>query len=167
MNGQMRLVLTANQDVVGRVTTLADRVEKALVVRDARERSSLKGRPFQDAVQAEVEAVVGPLGDEVRCVADEYGAVRSLKMAGDFVITLNPHETGGRELRIAVEAKTGPLNPKEAHVELERVARNRDAVAAILVFDGAEDAPLGGRHFGSYAGAKFSVVLDSDDPNPL
>jgi len=52
-------------------------------------------------------------------------------------------------------------------VELDRVARNRDAVATILVFDGAEDAPLGGRHFGSYAGAKFSVVLDSDDPNPL
>lgn len=167
MSGQLQLVVSGNQNIVSRVEELVGRAEKTAAVKEAREHSALKGVPFQDAVQVEVEAIVVALGDEVRCVANEYGAVRSLKMAGDLLVIINPRQTAGRGLWIAIEAKTGPLNAKEAQEELNNVIRNREAAAAVLVFDSADDAPLAGRRFCAHAGGKFTVVLDAENPDPL
>src|SRR5205807_2347444 len=89
------------------------------------ERSVHKGRPFEEIVQAELEAIHGPLGDEVRCVRADYGLLpKSSKgaKAGDYLVVLNPEQTRGRELTYVVEVKTGPLNAAAAKPSRRRAA---------------------------------------------
>ena len=170
MNGRvlekLELVTRSNTDVVERVTQLVERVEARLGLDDAHERSAHKGVPFQDVVRAELEAIHGPLGDEVIDTSREYGELPN-SQAGDLVIRINPRETRGRELRIAVEAKTGKLSGPKTQEALRDAAANREAAAAIVVFDSATDAPLGGRSFCPYPKSRFAVVLDADERNPL
>jgi hypothetical protein len=82
-------------------------------------------------------------------------------------VTVNPEEAHGSELRIAVEAKTGRLSASKAQAELASALDNREARAAILVFDGRRDAPLGGRAYCPHPGGKFTVVLDAQEMDPL
>jgi hypothetical protein len=121
-------------------------------------------------VLAELEAIHAPLGDEVRCVRSEYGLLpKSSKgsKAGDFVVVVNPENTGGREVSYVVEAKTGPLAADKARRELEIAIKNRGAVAGVLVFDGLDDAPLGGRAYLPHGDGRFTAVLDHEDRIPL
>jgi len=170
MNGkvidQLKIVAGSNQDVVEKMTSLVERIEAKLALDDIRERSTQKGSPFEEALHAELDAIHGPLGDEVRCVKKEYGSLPN-SQAGDFVVIVSPRDTGGRELRIAVEAKTGKLSRPKAHQALDEAMENREAAASVLVFDGAGDAPLGGRGYGCYPAGKFIVVFDPENPNPL
>jgi hypothetical protein len=163
---QLRLVQSSNQDVLTRVVSLAEKIEAKLNLEEAHERSVHKGVPFEEVVQAELESIHGPLGDEVRRVSHDYGAV-SKSQAGDFVVIVNPRETRGREVRIAVEAKTGKLTSPKAQAALDESIQNREAATGILVFGGVDDAPMGGRHYGSRPGGKFVVVYEPDEANPL
>ena len=163
---QLKLVNGANQDTLAKVTTLAERIDTRLALHAAAERSSQKGLPFEEVVRAELEAIHATLGDDVRHVAHEYGA-NPRSQAGDFVILVNPRESGGREVRLVVEAKTGRLSGRQAQDVLEHCLSNREAAAAVLVFDSTSDAPLGGRRYCPYVGGKFVAVLDGDDLNPL
>jgi hypothetical protein len=163
---QLKVVASSNQDVVEKVTSLVDRMEAKLGLDDARERSTQKGAPFEEALHAELDAIHGRFGDEVRCVKKEYGATPN-SQAGDFAIILNPHDTAGREVRVVVEAKTGKLTSPKAQQALADALENREALAAILVFDDVPDAPLGGRQYGCYRDGKFVVVFDPENPNPL
>lgn len=104
---------------------------------------------------------------EMRCATSLMSTVWIAEMKGDFVVTINPRETGGREARLVVEAKTGKLSPAKARAESTAALQNREAAASVLVFDSVEDAPLGGRHFSVSAAAHFCVVLDSAGPNLL
>lgn len=170
MNGkvidQLKVVASSNQDVVEKMTSLVERIEAKLALDDAHERSTQKGSPFEQMLHAELDAIHGRLGDEVRCVNKEYGAITN-SQAGDFVVIVNPRETGGRELRIVAEAKTGRLTRPKAQQALKEAIENREAAAAVLVFDDTSDAPLGGRSYGCYPDRKFIAVFDSEDPNPL
>lgn len=87
--------------------------------------------------------------------------------AGDYLVVLNPEHTRGREISFVVEAKTGPLNAAAAQRELETAIRNRGAAAGVLVFDGLEDAPLGGRCYLPHGDGRFTAVLDLEDGLPL
>ncbi|HLG09551.1 MAG TPA: hypothetical protein VI409_12860, partial [Gaiellaceae bacterium] len=82
-------------------------------------------------------------------------------------VTINPEHTRGREVCYVVEAKTGPLNAAAAKRELEAAITNRGAVAGVLVFDGLDDAPLGGRSYMPHADGRFSAVLDLENGIPL
>jgi hypothetical protein len=152
---QLKLVTGGTQDTLAKVTTLAERVEARLVLDDAVERSSQKGLPFEEVLHGELQAIHGPLADEVRHVGHEAGMTPESR-AGDFVIVVNPRETAGRELRLVVEAKTGRLSARRAQAALDESLANREALAAVLVFDSPQDAPLGGRRF-----ARFAVAASS------
>src|SRR5262249_8073107 len=133
-----------------RVNTLLGKIEQKLQLDDQVERSAHKGRPFEEVVQAELESIHGPLGDTVRCVRSDYGLLAKTSKgakAGDYLVVLNPEHTRGREVSYVVEAKTGRLRATEAKRELETAISNRAAAAGVLVFDGIDDAPLGGRCF--------------------
>jgi len=170
----LKLVNSSNQDVVGKVTDvvgqvteLASRVEAKLKLDAAIDKSSVKGLPFQGRVGMELEALHGRLLDDVRDVSAEYGDIPH-SQKGDFVVAINPKETGGREVRIVVETKTGPLSKPGAHRELDEAMENRGAVAGILVFDGVADARLDGRHYCAYPNGRFVVVYEEDgDALPL
>ena len=66
-----------------------------------------------------------------------------------------------------MEAKTGRLSAPKAKAALDEAVTNRDAASGVLVFDGAADAPLGGRHYGVWPGGNFVAVLDAESLIPL
>jgi hypothetical protein len=170
VGAELKLFSSSNTETLTRVNTLLGRIEHKLGLDEQIERSVHKGRPFEEIVRAELEAIHGPLGDEVRCVRAEYGLLPTRSKgakAGDYVVILNPEHTRGREISFAVEAKTGPLNAAAAQRELETAIRNRGSVAGVLVFDGLEDAPLGGRCYLPHGDGRFTAVLDLEDGLPL
>jgi hypothetical protein len=59
------------------------------------------------------------------------------------------------------------LSAAAAQRELESAIRNRDSAAGVLVFDGLEDAPLGGRCYLPHGDGRFTAVLDHEDGLPL
>ena len=170
VGAQLKLFSSSNTETLTRVNTILNRIEQKLQLDSQIERSVHKGRPFEEIVQAELEAIHGPLGDEVRCVRAEYGLLPKNSKgakAGDYRVVINPEHTRGREISYVVEAKTGPLNAAAAKRELEAAISNRGAVAGVLVFDGLTDAPLGGRSFMPHGDGRFTAVLDVDDGIPL
>ena len=170
VGAQLKLLSSSNTDTLTRVNTLLGKIEQKLQLDAQIERSMHKGRPFEEVIQAELEAIHGPLGDEVRCVRTEYGlAPKTSKgvKAGDFLVVLNPEHTRGREISYVVEAKTGPLNARSSKRELEAAIHNRGAAAGVLVFDSLADAPLGGRCYLPHGDGRFTAVLDVEDGIPL
>jgi hypothetical protein len=162
---QVKVLNDTAQDVLTKVASVSEKLDAKLGLDDARERSTQKGAPFEDVVQIELEAIAGQLGDEVKCVKHDYGSANT--QAGDTVVTVNPAHTRSRAVQFVIEVKTGKLTGPKAHAALKDAVENRDASAGILVFDGVEDAPLGGRRFGCFPGGRYFVVLDSDDLDPL
>lgn len=170
VGSQVRVFTSSNVELLTRVNILLDKIEQKLQLDQAIERSAHKGRPFEEIVQVELAAIHGPLGDEVRCVRAEYGLLPKTSKgakAGDFIVSINPEHTHGREVNYVVEAKTGPLNAAAAKRELESAIRNRGAVAGVLVFDGLADAPLGGRSYLPHGDGRFTAVLEVDNAIPL
>jgi hypothetical protein len=170
VGAHLKLFSISNTDTLTRVNTILNRIEQKLQLDDQVERSVHKGRPFEEIVQAELQAIHGPLGDEVRCVRAEYGLVPKTNKgakAGDYLVVLNPKDTRGREVSYVVEAKSGPLSAPAAKRELEAAIRNRGATAGVLVFDGLADAPLGGRSYLPHGDGRFTAVLDVEDGFPL
>jgi hypothetical protein len=170
IGSQMKLFSSSNTDTLTRVNTILNRIEQKLQLDEQVERSVHKGRPFEEIVQAELEAIHGPLGDEVRCVRAEYGLLPKNNKgakAGDYVVVLNPEHTRGREISYVIEAKTGPLAAAASKRELEAAIANRGAASGVLVFDGLPDAPLGGRSYMPHGDGRFTAVLDIDDGIPL
>jgi hypothetical protein len=153
--------------LISNVASLVKSIEGQRRVNEATERSSTKGLPFQEVIGDRLEALLCPLGDEVRCVANEYGLVAGLKQVGDYLITVDPQETGGRKATFVVEVKTGKLNKAKTHEELDNAIENRGAAAGVIVFDSTEDAPTGGRRYCTYPGGKFITVLDPEDADGL
>jgi predicted Holliday junction resolvase-like endonuclease len=170
VGAQLKLFSSSSTETLVRVNTLLNRIEQKLKLDEQIERSAHKGRPFEEIVQAELEAIHGSLGDEVRCVRADYGLQpkngKGAK-AGDFVVIVNPEHTHGREVSFVVEAKTGPLRAAEAKRELEMAIKNRGAVAGVLVFDGVDDAPLGGRTFMHHGDGRLTAVLDLESGVPF
>jgi hypothetical protein len=158
---QLRLVNSHSTEVVAKVTSLIERLEQKEKLAEQHERTTHKGAPFEDQVDVELVAIHGRLGDEVRSVKHETGVVPGSK-AGDFLVTIDAAQTGGREARVVVECKTGKLSGPKALAALKEAMENWGAQAGILVFDGASDAPLGGRQYMAYPDGKIIVVLDEE-----
>ncbi len=170
VGAQLKLFAGSNTETLQRVNTLLGKIEQKLQLDEQLERSVHKGRPFEEIVQAELEAIHGPLGDEVRCVRADYGLLPKTSKgakAGDYLVVLNSEQTRGREITYVVEVKTGPLNAAAAKRELEGAIRNRGAAAGVLVFDGLADAPLGGRSYLPHGDGRFTAVFDAEDGIPI
>lgn len=170
LGAQLKLLSSTSADTLGRVNALMGRIEQKLQLDQAVERSVHKGRPFEEVVQAELEAIHGPLGDDVRCVRAAYGLMPKANKgakAGDYLVAINPEHTRGREISYVVEAKTGPLSAAAAKRELTTAMQNRGAAAGVLVFDSLGDAPLGGRCYLPHGDGRFTAVLDPTDGSRL
>ena len=149
---------------------LIGKIEQKLQLDRERERSTHKGGPFEEIVKIELEAFHGSLGDKVRFVRNQYGLLPKRgkgAMAGDHLIVLNPLHTRGREVAYVVEAKTGPLSSTEAERALVAATENRGTVGGVLVFDGVEDAPLGGRRYMDHGNGRYTAVLDVQSGDTL
>lgn len=100
---------------------------------DERARGTAKGLEFEDAVGERLAELARGFGDFLERTGTDAGeALRSKK--GDFVLTIDPTRTHGRELRVVIEAKDRSLSRRALAEELTAARVNRGAAAALAVF---------------------------------
>ncbi len=122
--------------------------------------TTAKGLAFEEEVLEALVRIAGPHGDVPAAVGTMSGASGS--KTGDFVVTLNPAATNGRNICYAVEAKDRKLSLRAALDELEKAMANRDALASILVFKSPECCPAPDL-FTPYDNKALVVLEDGDD----
>ena len=130
-------------EVTGEFRSLSERLaslEAANGARaDERSRGTAKGLEFEDALALRLEGLAHGTGDFLERTGTEAGdALRSKK--GDFVLTVDPSRTGGRELRVVIEAKDRSLSRRVLAEELTAARTNRGAAIALVIFT-PEHAP--------------------------
>jgi hypothetical protein len=139
-------------------------IEAAAAARGAeRARSAAKGADFEDVLEAMLADIARGAGDLVDRTSGEAGGVMRSKK-GDFVVTINPAQTGGAELRLVIEAKDRPMSGRAMRDELREAKENRAAAVGLVVFSPAH-APAGIAPFDVRAGDVYCVV-DPADPDP-
>jgi hypothetical protein len=141
------------------VGELSEKIAVSEAQAEALEKSSLKGRSFEDALHEVLAPLVAPLGDVAEQTGDTTGCAGSKK--GDEVVTLNPEDTRGADACYVLEAKDSKLGVKAINEELDGALANRGALAAIAVFGREGQCPTGVPF--SYQGNKAIVVLDKDE----
>jgi hypothetical protein len=128
-----------------------------------RARSAAKGGDFEDVLEAMLADLARGAGDLVDRTAGEAGEILRSKK-GDFVVTVDPAQTGGAELRIVVEAKDRPMSGRAMRDELREAKQNRAAAVGLVVFSPVH-APAGIAPFDVRAGDVYCVV-DPTAPDP-
>ena len=110
-------------------------------------------------VEAGLAELARGVGDFLERTGTEAGdALRSKK--GDFVLTVDPSRTGGRELRVVIEAKDRSLSRRVLAEELTAARANRGAAIALAVFT-PEHAPTGVSPF-ALVGSDVYAVYDPE-----
>jgi hypothetical protein len=139
-------------------------IEAAAAARGAeRARSTAKGADFEDLLEAMLGDLARGSGDLLDRTGGEAGDVLRSKK-GDFVVTVNPAQTAGADLRIVVEAKDRPMSGRAMRDELREAKENRTAVIGLVVFT-ATHAPAGIAPFDVRNGDVYCVI-DPADPDP-
>jgi hypothetical protein len=126
--------------------------------------SSSKGLDWEASLAPALDACFAPLGDELEATGLVAGIADS--KVGDYVVTLNPRDTGGRHRRVVFEAKTRKRRCTVANAleELDRAMLNRQAQAGVMVFANRTQSPLQ-KPLRFYHGNRILVVYDPDgDP---
>lgn len=122
------------RDGLREVTDRLSRLEAGDSARaDERARGTAKGTEFEDVVEERLGVIARACGDLVeRCGTVAGDSVRG--RTGDFVLAVNPGVTRGLEVRVAIEAKSGPVGLTAIGRQLEGSRRNRRASVAVAVF---------------------------------
>ena len=125
--------------------------------------SAAKGLGFEDVIGPVLDACFAPHGDELEATGATPGIAD--EKVGDFVVTLNPRDTAGRDRRIVFELKTRRQRPtvQNALQELDRAMLNRDAQVAVMVFAHRSQAPLKGKPLRAFHGNRIMVVWDPEN----
>src|SRR4249919_853634 len=124
-------------EVTDGFTRLNDRltaIEAAASARASeRSRSAAKGADFEDLLEAMLGDIARGSGDLVDRTGTEAGdVIRSKK--GDFVLTIDPAQTAGAELRIVIEAKDRTMSGRQMRDEIREAKTNRGAAVGLVVF---------------------------------
>ena len=132
-------------------------IEAAAAARGAeRARSAAKGADFEDVLEALLGDLTRGSGDLLDRTGGETGELLRSKK-GDFVVTLNPGQTGGADVRVVVEAKDRAMSGRSMREELREAKENRCARVGLVVFSPAH-APTGIAPFDIRAGDVYCVV---------
>jgi hypothetical protein len=150
-------------EVSGEFRSLGERIaalEAASRARaDERARGTAKGVEFEDAVEVGLAALAHGVGYVLERTGTEAGdALRSKK--GDFVLTIDPSRTAGRELRVVIEVKDRAMPRRAMAEELTAARANRGAAVAMAVFT-PEHAPTGVSPF-ALVGTDVYAVYDPE-----
>lgn len=147
------------------LSALSERSGRLEAVRTLRERVAAKGLAYEELLAPLLDAAFAPHADVLTVTASETGIADD--KVGDFVVALNPRDTGGRDRRIVFEAKDRRLSMEKSLAELDAAMLNRDAQVGVLVFAKAEQAPLVGKPLRLMHGNRLLVVCDKDEAEPL
>lgn len=161
---------TALREVTGKLEAMkleiADlRAEKERLsqVAAAEERGTAKGRTYEEAVFAAVDAIAAGRDDLCDAVGDVAGAAGK---KGDVVVDLDGC-SGSPRGRIVFEAKDRRLSRPVAMEELDGCLHDREADFAVLVVPSEEEVPARTHALHEYDGNKLVVVYDPDEPAAL
>ncbi len=126
-------------------------------------KSSLAGRPYEEALEERLIALARPLGDKVTRCADTLGQART--KGGDMTMTIAAAAVRGEpDARIVVEAKrrgekAQAFSSRDIQDSLAGARRNRAAAGGIFVAESAAVLPLG-LSFHEFGCANFAVAFD-------
>jgi hypothetical protein len=130
--------------------------EKALGVAAEHERSTAKGRPYEEAVAEAVDAIARGQGDD----CDAVGDLRGLGgRKGDVVVDIDGC-AGAPRGRIVFEAKNSRKSRKEALAELEEAMATRSADYGVWVVPSDDKLPARAPALREIGGDKLFVVYE-------
>ena len=167
--GAAVLVHGAAKSTVDAVGAEVDRLLTALNERSLRIESlgrmagkvAAKGLAYEAELGVALERSFAPHQDVLEATGATTGTADD--KVGDFVATLNPKDTGGRALRVVVEAKDRPLSMPKTLAELDAAMLNRGAVAGVIVFRNQRLAPIAGRSLRCLPGNRIIAVWDDNN----
>jgi hypothetical protein len=137
--------------------------EKAHEVAAEHERSTAKGRPYEEAVFDAIDAIAGGAGDDCDAVGDMPG-VGGRK--GDVVVGIDGC-SGSPRGRIVFEAKNSQVPKKRALAELDEAMAQRDASYGVWVVPSEDQLPARTQPLREVNGDKLFVVYDPEDGSRL
>jgi uncharacterized small protein (DUF1192 family) len=141
------------------VAKLQAEKEKALEVAAEHDRSTAKGRPYEEAVFEAIDAIAGGAGDDCDAVGDLPG-VGGRK--GDVLVAIDGC-SGSPRGRIVFEAKNSRVAKKAALEELDEAMAQRDAAYGVWVVPSEEQLPARTQPLREINGDKLFVVFDPEE----
>ncbi len=130
--------------------------DKATGVAAELDRSTAKGRPYEEAVSEAVDAIARGMGDD----CDAVGDLRGLGgRKGDVVVDIDGC-SGAPRGRIVFEAKNSRKSRKEALAELEEAMSTRSADYGVWVVPSEDKLPARAPALREVGGNKLFVVFD-------
>jgi hypothetical protein len=143
---------------------LQDEKAKLAEVAAEHERSTAKGRPYEEAVFEAVDAIARAQGDDCDAVGDERGAGGR---KGDVLVGIDGC-AGRPRGRIVFEAKNSAAKSKKvACEELDAAIAQRDADYGVWVVPSEDKLPSRHHQLREVAGDKLFVVYDPEDGSRL
>jgi hypothetical protein len=136
---------------------------KALEVAAEHDRSTAKGRPYEEAVLEVLEGIAAGHGDDCDGVGDLRG-VGGRK--GDVVVDIDGC-AGRPRGRIVFEAKNSRRSRNEALAELDEAMNQRAADYAVWVVPGEDKLPARASQLREINGDKLFVVYDPEEGSRL
>lgn len=143
--------------------SLRDEKDKLAQVAAEHDRSTAKGRPYEEAVCEAIDAIARAQGDDCDAVGDVRGAGGR---KGDVVVDLEGC-SGPARGRMVFEAKNSHRPRKQALAELEEAMAQRDADYGVWVVSGEDKLPSRGHQLREVNGDKLFVVYDPEDGSRL
>jgi hypothetical protein len=137
--------------------------QKLTEVAAEHDRSTAKGRPYEEAVFDAVDAVAGAQGDDCEAVGDQLGTGGR---KGDVLVGIDAC-AGPARGRIVFEAKHSQVPRKKALEELDAAMAQRDAQYAVWVVPSEELLPAKTLELREVNGDKMFVVFDPEDGSRL
>ena len=133
--------------------------EKALEVAAEHDRSTAKGRPYEEAVFEALDAIAHGQGDDCDAVGDLPG-VGGRK--GDVLVAIDGC-AGPARGRIVFEAKNSQVPKRRALEELDEAMAQRDADYGVWVVPTEEQLPARTQPMREFNGDKLFVVYDPEE----
>jgi hypothetical protein len=133
--------------------------QRAHEVAAEHDRSTAKGRPYEEAVAEAVDAIARAQGDDCDAVGDFRGLGGR---KGDVVVDIDGC-SGAPRGRIVFEAKNSRRSRKEALAELEEAMATRSADYGVWVVPAEDKLPARAPALREVGGDKLFVVYDPED----
>jgi hypothetical protein len=137
--------------------------EKQAEVAAEHDRSTAKGRPYEEAVFEAVDAIAAGQGDDCDAVGDLPGTGGR---KGDVLVSIDA-ASGPCRGRIVFEAKNSRRSKKEALAELDEAMAQRDAEYGVWVVPSEEQLPARTQPLREINGDKLFVTYDPEDGSRL
>ena len=159
---QQRQLAAMNEQMVALQLELqklqAERAKREEVAAE-HDRSTAKGRPYEEAVVEAIDAIAGGQGDDCDAVGDVAG-VGGRK--GDVLVGIEGC-SGPARARIVFEAKHSQVPRKRALAELDEAMAQRDAAYGVWVVPAEDKLAARTQPLREINGDKLFVVYDPDE----